>query len=656
MRETEFFLLCLHKNQAGYILYNSFDLRSLCMKEHLKQQKRIKKATLPFVELQFKDRNKNFEFEHIPSKKIDNVLFKNHYAEIKGKWNFVKGLGYVLNLCIRNIHSSPIRVKKIFFPVENKIGFEIDNQCRFSFFHNGFHSWSKASIELQKHGFLIPFSGSRKLASEMFTVVCNLENKESAFIGQGIPFNQFISIFFNFKRGAFIKLYFSAVFNFGRKIINPGEEIQLDEIILSKGNAVELLRQYGMYIQRKMKLKETVKNITGWSSWNAFKERITPDLVYKNLRAIKEHQVPLEYVLIEEGYQKYIGDWLELTKAFDGRMKELTQAIKEAGYKSAIWIAPFIADRNSRLLSLYPEFILKDKQNRPIPAGKNPLRDKSNCVCLDVSLPLFQDYITNVIQTFTKAWGFSLLKLDFIYGACMNTGLNTNLRLSFPELLKEGLRVIREAAGKNTVLLGNGAPLSASVGKVMAIHVSADTAHYWSHFWDSAGIKNSLRNILTRSVLNKKLWLVDPDSVVLYAHKKLRIREKMMDLNAKIITGGGLFFSDDFYSLSEEEWPIIYKIINLSEKCFRGETFALDFMEGEFPHIYYNTAGYLCFFNSGNTTKVLTFDLKQYGTYTQSIHGLKDVWTEEEILIPRTKILVLLDMKPYFSRLFKILP
>jgi len=623
------------------------------MKNDLKQKNGIKAPFFPFLELEFRSRDRKLCFEYIPSKRSDNLLFKNQYSEIKGKWDFVPGLGYLLNLSIKNIHSSPIRLKRLFFPVENKTNFEIDNTCKFSFFHNGFQSWSKTFVELKKDFPFFLSSDSKEYSSEMFAIVYNQEKKESLFIGQSVPFNQFVSILFNFKREG--SSYFSTIFDFGRKIINPGEEIQLDGIILAKGKALELMKQYGLYIQKKMKLRIPVKNISGWSSWNAFKDRITPDLIYKNLRTIKEHQLPIEYVLIDEGYQKYVGDWLELNKAFDGKMKELSQAIKEAGYKPAIWIAPFIADKDSTLLSLYPEFMLRDKNNRPVPAGRNPVRNRNNCVCLDVSLPLFKDYIKRVVETFTKLWGFSLLKIDFMYGACMREGRSINLRLSLPELFKEGLRVICEAAGKNIIFIGNGVPLSASVGEIMTIHMGTDTAPFWNRFGRSVGVKKSLRNILTRGVLNKKLWIIDPDSFVIHnAHRRLSREEKLTDLNAKIITGGVLFFSDDFSVLEEEDWPVIYKIIDLSEKCFQGETFALDLMEKEFPRIYYNTSGYLCLLNFGNLTRTFTIDLNQYGSHTQSIHCLKDVWTEEEILIPRTKILVLLDMKAHSSRLFKI--
>ncbi|MGZ5555726.1 MAG: alpha-galactosidase, partial [Candidatus Aminicenantales bacterium] len=82
---------------------------------------------------------------------------------------------------------------------------------------------------------------------------------------------------------------------------------------------------------------------------------------------------------------------------------------------------------------------------------------------------------------------------------------------------REGLRVIRRAAGRDFIL-GCGAPLLPSVGLVDGMRVGEDTAPYWKtrpSGFQGPNAYFSLKNALMRQFMHRAFWLNDPDCLLL---------------------------------------------------------------------------------------------------------------------------------------------
>lgn len=634
----------------------------------------------PSIQLKFGIKRKILPLTRQYTKKRGTIYYINNFVELSGKWENIIDFGSLLSLKLKNISDSSIKLTRLVFPAENGLenflkDFKPQN---ISFFRNGYQSWSTSRSYKLKDKPLrpwlqlvsltssnlanLPSNTPGNLSSEMYSIVTDLESGKSFLVGQSMPFNDFFYIRLHIQSITKKTNHFELVYDFGRKMINPGETIQLDGIIMALGTSDSLQMNYFSYIKKEMGHKNFSKNIKGWSSWYCYYNKITPELIYKNIKILKERNINSDYIQVDDGYQKCVGDWLELSPNFNGRMKEISDTINEAGFKPGIWIAPFIADKKSELANIHPDYILRDDYGKPLTCGYNPQWRGKFYYGLDVTNPRVEEYIRKIIRTIIHQWGFKYLKLDFLFGACLRGANHHELKYSRAEMLKYGIRFIREEAGRDVVLLGCGMPMSAGIGLVNAMRVGPDTSPYWNKLSGiflqtgaMTGMKNSIRNFMARSLMNKFLWLNDPDCLMLRKKKiKLTMEQRQSQINAIIISGAMLFFSDDLSDLSPEIFEEIHKINELSDFCFKGNAIPLDLMERGIPELYYNTNGFIGIFNFKDSSTDKRVDFRNYTIFDKKILKLQDVWTNEEINLSTEQAVFLKNMRPCSSRLFRI--
>ena len=637
-------------------------------------------VSAPAVELKFGTERKRFPLSANASPARRDLSFSNEHISLTGVWKNLDASGSALSLSLTNVSRQSLRITRLIFPAENGIDNFLKNFLpkNISFLRNGYQSWSTARSYRIKDRPLRPWlhivssiSGNLSnlpshtpgiFSSEMYSIIADSSNDAAFLVGQAGRFDQLFYIKLHlYPRTK--KSHFEVIFDFGRKMLQPGQTVALDEIILAKGEKISLQQRYFDYIKRSMGYKPPKKSYTGWSSWYYYFNNITPEVIYKNLSIIKKFNIPLDIIQIDDGYMKIVGDWFALKPAFTGKMGELAGAIRSAGFTPGIWTAPFVADKTSDLARFYPEFLLRTEFGKPIVAGYNPTWPGKFYYSLDVTHPLVEDYITQVIRTYTKEWGFSYLKLDFMFAACVRGGNHMNLKLSRPEALKHGMELIKKAAGNSVTLSGCGMPLSPGIGLVDSMRVGPDTAPYWMEIAGSIlqtaamyGVRNSIRNTFVRCFMNKRLWVNDPDCLMLREHRtKLTRHERTSHVNAVLISGGSLFFSDNFEELPPRIIDRIPTILAVAAKCYRGETIPLDYMEKEIPEMIYNTSGYIGLFNFSSGER--TFTISARGTAVlPPIKALKNVWTGDMEFPLSNGTIVPPRVKHHASQLYEIIP
>jgi alpha-galactosidase len=268
-----------------------------------------------------------------------------------------------------------------------------------------------------------------------------------------------------------------------------------------------------------------------------------------------------------------------------------------------------------------------------------------------------------VIDRLVNECGFRCLKLDFLYGASL-PGDGYNPLLSPSERLASGLDLIREAAGKNTILLGCGCPLAPAIGRVDSMRIGPDVAPYWLATYryhlardpHAACTRFAIRNILARGAMHRRLWFNDPDCVMLRETSTRLSRDERMSLvNAVIVSGGMPVISDDLSLYDPATWALAARIFELSRACDGGEAWTLDLLEREFPAYCYNTAGYLALFNMGDTPEIRTLNISERLDGLVAVDaGLENVWTGERFHLS-SGVLDARVLKPRASMLFRII-
>ncbi|HUV08841.1 MAG TPA: glycoside hydrolase family 36 protein, partial [Spirochaetia bacterium] len=611
---------------------------------------------LPSVQLKFGIKRQIFPLKREESKARGHLEYHNEYIVLKGRWDNEPGIGSLFSSNLTNISASSIRITRLVFPTENGLNDFIRDfdPNKISFLRNGYQSWSTARSYRVKEKPLrpwlslvslassnmanLPSNTAGFLSSEMYSLICNLKTEETFLVGQSAPFNQFFYIRLNLFQKLTRMSHFELVYDFGRKLIEPGETVELDGIIMAKGELASLQESYFSYLNRRMKIKVPKKNVTGWSSWYYYFNKIAPADILSNVQAIRERDISIDFIQIDDGYQRKVGDWLSLNPDFENKMRFMADSIRSSGFEPGIWIAPFVAEKGSELANNHPEYILRDEYGKPIVAGYSVFWHSHWYYGLDITNPRFEEYLRHVIKTIVQEWGFTYLKCDFLFGGCLRGGTHHNLNLTRAEVLKYGMNVIRQEAGKKAFIVGCGMPLSTGIGTVDAMRVGPDTGPYWIqltgallHTGAMVGVRNSIRNFIVRSGMHKYLWLNDPDCLMIRRKgTHLSKHERYSQINSIILSGGLLLYSDNFKTLPEDLFDQIDRINSINRECFAGRATPIDLMEREIPELYYNSSGYLGVFNFSNRKKNKHLDLQRFEPLMGKVGKLVDVWSEEE--------------------------
>jgi alpha-galactosidase len=240
---------------------------------------------------------------------------------------------------------------------------------------------------------------------------------------------------------------------------------------------------------------------------------------------------------------------------------ELARMSKERGLIPGLWIAPFVCERHSRMFVEHRDWLLRDKDGSVVRTGSH----WSGGIALDVRNPSVRDYVRNVLRVVTRVWGFKLLKLDFLYAACMvpHDGMNRG------ELMADALELLRSSVDDDVRLLLCGVPMTSAFGRCEYCRVGPDVGLDWDDklhmrllHRERNSTKQSLANARGRRHLDGMVFRCDPD--VLFLRDEgvsftLRQREEMIQTDTTC--GGVLFTSDDMAAWNTQQLDAFHYVL-----------------------------------------------------------------------------------------------
>lgn len=279
---------------------------------------------------------------------------------------------------------------------------------------------------------------------------------------------------------------------------------------------------------------------TGWCTWYHYFTAVTADDVRENLDALEDWSVPVDVVQLDDGYETAFGDWRSLAEGFED-MRSLRDDVADAGYRPGLWLAPFYVQGDSDLAADHPEWLVTDAEGDPVDAGER----HGPMYGLDTTHPDALAWLADTFETIVDDWGFSYLKLDFLYAAALPGERHDDVTRA--EAYRRGLSTIRETVGDDAFVLGCGAPAFPSVGLVDAMRVGPDTATRWR---DPDGLasqpahENAIRNVLNRQFCHRRLWANDPDCQLVRETTDLTDAERRAFAAVVALSGGANVFSD----------------------------------------------------------------------------------------------------------------
>lgn len=247
---------------------------------------------------------------------------------------------------------------------------------------------------------------------------------------------------------------------------------------------------------------------TVWCSWYHYFTAVTTEDVTENLWAMDRLGLDLDVVQLDDGYQRAIGDWLELSTRFES-LPGIASRIHDHGRRAGIWVAPFLVADDSRVAREHPEWLVTGEDS-PVDPGRNWHR---RLAVLDVTHPEVQEHLHTVFATL-RSHGFDYIKIDFVYAGAVEGRRREDI--SAIDAYRHGLRLIRDAIG-DAYLLGCGAPLLPSIGLVDAMRVSPDTGPNRLPPDGDLSQPSSLAATITgqaRAFAHGRFWINDPDCLI----------------------------------------------------------------------------------------------------------------------------------------------
>ena len=255
--------------------------------------------------------------------------------------------------------------------------------------------------------------------------------------------------------------------------LDPGVERDLHPVsVVAGADAATLLEGWASEYGRVEGARVGAPYQVGWCSWYHYFGAVTEADVLANLARADDW--PFDVFQVDDGYQAAIGDWLATDSSFPSSLDDLAAAIRAAGRRPGIWIAPFLAVPDSRVAQDHPDWLARYRD------GVSPLVGMWHPVwggpthTLDTTNPEVLAHLQGLAADL-RAAGFDYLKLDFTYAPGLDGGYQ-DPTLTPAERVRAGYDAIRRGAGDDAFLLGCGAPLGAVVGAVDGNRIGADVA------------------------------------------------------------------------------------------------------------------------------------------------------------------------------------
>lgn len=356
-------------------------------------------------------------------------------------------------------------------------------------------------------------------------------------------------------------------------LLQPGETWELEELFLAEDmTQSELLHAFSTAIMKNHPTLATSKPPAGWCSWYCYGPNVTEEDIMQNIDDIKQKIPALENIQIDDGYQPYMGDWLIPSDKFSD-MKALCQGILNRGLQPAIWVAPFIAEKDSALFTNHPDWFVKDEDGCPLPSDRVSFGGW-RCgpwYMLDGTHPGALEFLTDVFRTMREQWGCRYFKLDANMWGALPFGKRYDTNATAVEAYRAGMKAILKGSGEDSFLLGCNAPMWPSLGMVHGMRVTNDISRKWKTFRELASV------CFRRNWQHKTLWINDPDCLVLTnmpvnimgpdgvpvrTLSNLNDDEFMYHASYILASGGSVLSGDKLADLSPAQLQVIQKILD----------------------------------------------------------------------------------------------
>ncbi|MDO6686453.1 MULTISPECIES: glycoside hydrolase family 36 protein [unclassified Agarivorans] len=334
-----------------------------------------------------------------------------------------------------------------------------------------------------------------------------------------------------------------------------------------------LLEEFAEAIEQQHPRLQWPSKPNGWCSWYHYYADISAADIEENLQQLISPHDQLEYLLIDDGYQEFMGDWLYPSERFSGGVENLCKRIREQGKEPAIWVAPFIAQAESRLFQQHPEWFVKNQFGQPL-AAEEVTYGGWRCTpwyVLDTTQPDVNRYLHDVFSHMYHHWGVRYFKLDAIYWGTLAKGYRADPNKTRIEAYRMGMETINKACNGDAYILGCNAPMWPSLGLVHGMRIADDVDRNIGRF------KQIAKETFFRNWQDQRLWHNDPDCVTLnnIPHQQTTAAAYNWHRISVLASSGLVFSGDRLNQLNAQQRDVLTVLEQNSADAARFDDFSL---------------------------------------------------------------------------------
>ena len=355
---------------------------------------------------------------------------------------------------------------------------------------------------------------------------------------------------------------------------------------------ITISKLYDVYRSMLPQSSFPMPKLTGWNTWDYYFSNVTPEDIFENIEALEKMPFAdkLNYIVIDDGWQKEWGEWVENEKFAVG-LDYVAQKIKSCGFLPGIWAAPLLMKDCCEGFSDRLDWFCRDENGEFI-------RSDGQTYVIDPTHPEAREFVLDIYRRLYK-YGYRLFKIDYVSPLLMSKSFFDENAEPYA-ILSKLIYDIKAETGDDVVILGCSLPVQCGADIAPSMRIAVDIHNHFGH------VKWIAESLSWTWMYNNKVTRIDPDFLVVRgletADEPLKWEgnpnytapKRMCDMtereifksrwrqgdqfnaveaetwaNLVSICGGNIFLSDRMSVLNQRGISIIDKAMNSAcEECF----------------------------------------------------------------------------------------
>ena len=310
-------------------------------------------------------------------------------------------------------------------------------------------------------------------------------------------------------------------------LLEPGEWRQAETVALIAGSYDEAVGDLYRWVAATHGSRTHREAMYGWCSWYDMGPRISASHTIELARAVRGYRsrIPMMVIQIDDGFQRQVGDW-ECNDTFPDGFQPVVEAIRDAGAKPGIWLAPLAVHetvggpnytaQDGRIVDVHPEWFQRDALGQFVGEADNWT---PRARWLDPTHPGAAAFLRRTLRRMRQE-GFEYFKIDF-------NQLGDGVRWHDPrktrfQVYRDLYRLYREEIGEDAYLLSCSGFTRGTIGFADASRIGPDSCAIWRAPHPCC-VQDCIRALGVTAHANGVFYHCDPD--VSYTKPRMQLTD-----------------------------------------------------------------------------------------------------------------------------------